>query len=98
MTSKPIIVPMKIVETAERKRIAASKDAGYEVPVPILNPFSVTDRHLANFAKAGNFFPTVKTDDPNPASVYRGMSGSEILRKLVDKADADGRQYNWGRV
>ena len=88
---KALVLPIDVVETAQRKRIAASEDCGYEVPAPVLNPFTVTDRHLAS---SGNFFPTVKAEDPNP---YRGLSGPEILRKMVEKADADGKPYQWGR-
>lgn len=96
-THKAYVLPLKIVETAERKRIAESEEYGYEAPAPIHNAFNVTDRHLANSAKLGSFFPTIKKDDPDPANVYRGMSGPEILRHMVEKADAENRQYPWGR-
>jgi hypothetical protein len=96
-THKALVLPAKIVETAERKRIAESEEYGYEAPAPILNAFNITNRHLANSAKLGSFFPTVERDDPDPANLYRGMSGPEILRHMVEKADAEGRAYPWGR-
>lgn len=93
--AKTLALPIAVVETAERKRISKSNDYGYEVPLPVRDAFTVKDRDLATAGKVGGFFPNLKPNDTTES--YRGLTGPEILRRMVEKADAEGRAYPWGR-